>query len=97
MSAARLASAFAAKLDPFAGYLGVDLILGPDSDGAQDRIVDVNPRITTSFVGYRRLFAGRMGSLLLGRETEETIRRVEQSRHTYRFWPDGRVEAARGK
>jgi predicted ATP-grasp superfamily ATP-dependent carboligase len=92
-----LASAFAARLDPFHGYLGIDLILGAEPDGAFDRIVDVNPRITTSFVGYRRLFAGRMGSLLLGLETEETIQLLEADHRAHRFWSDGRVEAAQGK
>lgn len=37
------------KLPPFAGYLGVDLILADEGP----RIVEVNPRLTTSYVGIR--------------------------------------------
>lgn len=37
------------KLPPFVGYLGIDLILTPDGP----RIVEVNPRTTTSYVGIR--------------------------------------------
>jgi predicted ATP-grasp superfamily ATP-dependent carboligase len=89
-----LAGAFASKLDPFVGYLGIDLILGRDSDGTLDRIVDVNPRITTSFVGYRRMFPGRIGRLLLGLDPERTDPLADGS-NAFRFWPDGRVETAR--
>ena len=34
------------------GWLGVDLVLGPRADGRDDRVLEVNPRITSSFVGH---------------------------------------------
>lgn len=34
-----------------AGWVGVDMILGPRADGRGDRVLEVNPRLTTSFVG----------------------------------------------
>lgn len=34
-----------------AGWVGVDMILGSRSDGLDDRVLEVNPRVTTSFVG----------------------------------------------
>jgi predicted ATP-grasp superfamily ATP-dependent carboligase len=34
-----------------AGWVGVDMILGPRDDGLDDRVLEVNPRLTTSFVG----------------------------------------------
>lgn len=34
-----------------AGWIGVDMILGPRGDGLDDRVLEVNPRVTTSFVG----------------------------------------------
>ena len=34
-----------------AGWVGVDMILGDRPDGLDDRVLEVNPRITTSFVG----------------------------------------------
>jgi tyramine---L-glutamate ligase len=36
---------------PSAGWVGVDMILGSRSDGLDDRVLEVNPRPTTSFVG----------------------------------------------
>lgn len=34
------------------GWLGVDMILGGRDDGRADRVLEVNPRLTTSFVGF---------------------------------------------
>jgi predicted ATP-grasp superfamily ATP-dependent carboligase len=34
-----------------AGWVGVDMILGGRRDGLDDRVLEVNPRLTTSFVG----------------------------------------------
>jgi hypothetical protein len=36
------------------GYLGVDLVLGEADDGTADAVIEVNPRLTTSYVGLRR-------------------------------------------
>lgn len=36
---------------PTAGWIGVDMILGAQGDGLDDRVLEVNPRLTTSFVG----------------------------------------------
>lgn len=39
------------------GYVGLDLILGPAPDGSEDYIIEINPRLTTSYAGLR--FAAR--------------------------------------
>jgi len=44
-----------------AGWVGVDMILGDRDDGRADRVLEVNPRLTTSFVG---LSARSDGSLV---------------------------------
>jgi predicted ATP-grasp superfamily ATP-dependent carboligase len=36
------------------GYIGVDLVLGAAADGSQDVVIEVNPRLTTSYVGLRQ-------------------------------------------
>lgn len=36
------------------GWVGVDMILGLRDDGRQDRVLEVNPRLTTSFVWLAR-------------------------------------------
>lgn len=37
------------------GYVGIDLVLGRAEDGSQDYAIEVNPRLTTSYVGLRKL------------------------------------------
>ncbi len=44
-----------AGIPDLAGYLGVDLILGDDPDGSGDVVLEINPRLTTSYLGLRRL------------------------------------------
>ena len=33
------------------GYVGIDLVLGESPDGSQDCVIEINPRLTTSYVG----------------------------------------------
>ena len=42
-----------AAMPPAHGYVGVDLVLGDAADGSGDVVVEVNPRLTTSYVGLR--------------------------------------------
>jgi tyramine---L-glutamate ligase len=35
------------------GYLGVDLVLGADPSGRDDVVIEINPRLTTSYIGLR--------------------------------------------
>lgn len=56
------------------GWVGVDMIMGHREDGRADRLLEVNPRLTTSFVGLTR---GQPGGLMqplldqaVGRPTE---------------------------
>jgi len=56
------------------GYLGVDLVLGDDPAGDQDYVIEINPRLTTSYVGLRALsrvnLAGQMIAVAEGRAAE---------------------------
>lgn len=40
---------------PAVGWVGVDIILGTRHDGRDDRVLEINPRLTTSFVVQSRL------------------------------------------
>lgn len=51
--ATRLALAAISALEAPLGYIGVDLVLGDDPLGADDVVVEINPRLTTSYVGLR--------------------------------------------
>lgn len=51
--ATALAERALAALPAAAGYVGVDLVLGRDPHGSEDAVIEVNPRLTTSYVGLR--------------------------------------------
>ncbi len=63
--AQRLAErAIAALPDPL-GYLGIDLVLGDDADGADDHVIEINPRLTTSYIGVRAVARTNLAAALL--------------------------------
>ena len=47
------------------GYVGVDLILGDSRDGDKDCVLEINPRLTTSYIGLRALFEVNLAEQLL--------------------------------
>ena len=51
--ARRLALAAIAAMPQPRGYLGVDLVLGEAEDGSGDCVIEINPRLTTSYIGLR--------------------------------------------
>lgn len=67
-----LAVQAAAALPPLVGYVGVDLILGDDPDGAADVVIEINPRLTTSYVGLRRVVQGGLVGPMLAAAAGET-------------------------
>ncbi|MFN0052032.1 MAG: ATP-grasp domain-containing protein [Planctomycetales bacterium] len=48
------------------GYVGVDLIV-PDSAPDQPLVVEINPRLTTSYIGYRQMTSANLARLMLPR------------------------------
>jgi predicted ATP-grasp superfamily ATP-dependent carboligase len=53
--AQHLARRALAVLPAGVGYVGFDIILGEADDGSQDYLIEVNPRLTTSYLGLRAL------------------------------------------
>jgi predicted ATP-grasp superfamily ATP-dependent carboligase len=51
--AASLAERALAAMPPAVGYVGIDLVLGREPDGSTDAVIEINPRMTTSYVGLR--------------------------------------------
>jgi tyramine---L-glutamate ligase len=47
------------------GYLGVDLVLGEAASGEEDYVIEINPRLTTSYVGLRRLARENLAGAML--------------------------------
>jgi predicted ATP-grasp superfamily ATP-dependent carboligase len=55
------------------GYVGVDLVLGGTADGSTDRVLEINPRLTTSYVGYRALAEFNLAEALLAVATARPL------------------------
>jgi tyramine---L-glutamate ligase len=81
--ARRLALAAVGALPSPSGYVGVDLVLGEAANGSEDRVIEINPRLTTSYVGLRSLaqtnLAAAMLAVVEGRQPDLCFgdRRVE--------------------
>lgn len=61
----RLALAAAKTLSNPVGYLGIDLVLGDDPGGHDDTVIEINPRLTTSYVGLRALARENLAAAML--------------------------------
>lgn len=86
--ARRLAIAAVETLSNPLGYVGVDIILGDDE--SQDAVIEINPRLTTSYIGLRAAcqqnLAGAMLDIACGREVDLRF----DDRHL-EFSPGGQV------
>lgn len=60
--ATRLALQAVAGVGGLAGYVGVDLVLGDDG---RDFAIEINPRLTTSYLGLRQLCQQNLAELML--------------------------------
>jgi predicted ATP-grasp superfamily ATP-dependent carboligase len=47
------------------GYVGIDLVLGDACDGSADVVIEINPRLTTSYIGLRALATTNLAEALL--------------------------------
>lgn len=47
------------------GYVGVDMILGAAADGSDDVVIEINPRLTTSYIGLRQLAKTNLAAAML--------------------------------
>jgi hypothetical protein len=54
-----------AALPATQGYVGLDLVLGRDPEGGEDFVIEVNPRLTTSYVGLRAATRSNLAEAML--------------------------------
>jgi predicted ATP-grasp superfamily ATP-dependent carboligase len=69
--AARLANAALDALPPAIGYIGIDLILGDETNGRDDVVIEVNPRYTTSYTGLRAASRVNLAELLIALQSPD--------------------------
>jgi tyramine---L-glutamate ligase len=63
--AERLALQAFKALPPANGYVGVDLVLGSATDGSEDVVIEINPRLTTSYAGLRAMLRENIAAMML--------------------------------
>jgi predicted ATP-grasp superfamily ATP-dependent carboligase len=89
-----LAERAVAAMPPATGYVGVDLVLGREPDGSADAVLEINPRLTTSYVGLRAAatinLAESMWQIANG-----NMRPIEFSRQSIEFDANGNVSFMR--
>jgi predicted ATP-grasp superfamily ATP-dependent carboligase len=94
--ACRLAKQAIEQIPGLLGYVGVDLVLGSASDGSQDSVIEINPRLTTSYIGLRALaetnLAEALLSVVVGSQTALKWRSGQ-----VHFCTDGKVVASAPK
>ena len=56
------------------GYVGIDLVLGDKSTGFRNAVIEINPRVTTSYIGLRRLATFNIMEALLALASGEQVR-----------------------
>lgn len=74
-----------------AGYVGVDVILGDAADGRGDFAIEINPRLTTSYVGLRAMTDDNLMAKLWDVCGGAADVRVRWNAGRVRFTPDGTV------
>jgi len=92
--ATELADRAMEALPPALGYVGIDLVLGKAADGSEDFVIEVNPRLTTSYVGLRAATDDNLAASLL----ENSAGRVSSPQFRtdrLEFTADGRVRSPR--
>lgn len=71
--AASLATQAIHALPPADGYVGVDLILGPAADASEDVVLEINPRLTTSYIGLRAAVRQNLAEAMLHQLAGEQV------------------------
>lgn len=86
--AAALASRAIAAMPPTVrGFVGLDLLLG--ARASEDCVIEINPRLTTSYVGLRRMIHGNLAARLFDMETGPVSCCTPVD--SVRWTPDGQV------
>lgn len=93
--ARRLAVAAVKTLPAPRGYIGVDLVLGDDSGGGDDCVIEINPRLTTSYVGLRALCADNLAAAMIA-VASGSEPSLSWDRDSIEFAADGQVAVTHG-
>jgi tyramine---L-glutamate ligase len=85
--------ALARSVPGVTGYLGVDLVLARSGPV----VIEINPRLTTSYVGLRRALPSNPAALLLAAALGRPLADLPASRVVWRYGGDGVVTPIAGR
>jgi predicted ATP-grasp superfamily ATP-dependent carboligase len=71
--AVRLGERALAAMPIATGYVGVDIALGRDPYGSEDAVIEINPRLTTSYVGIRAATKTNLAAAMLAAAQGEAV------------------------
>jgi predicted ATP-grasp superfamily ATP-dependent carboligase len=71
------------------GYIGIDLVLGDADNGSNDFVIEINPRLTTSYVGLRGSADGNLAGAMLDASDGVEKLNLRFPRHPLEFRADG--------
>jgi tyramine---L-glutamate ligase len=80
------------RVEGLRGFVGVDLVLGDAADGSLDYAIEINPRLTTSYIGLRMLTNDNLAMALLRVALGENAGPLRWRQEVIRFQPDGSLE-----
>jgi predicted ATP-grasp superfamily ATP-dependent carboligase len=92
--ASALAERALAAMPMTVGYVGVDLVLGREPDGSEDAVIEINPRLTTSYVGLRTAATNNLADAMW-RIAQGELQPVEFSNKPIEFDANGNVSYLR--
>jgi predicted ATP-grasp superfamily ATP-dependent carboligase len=94
--AIKLASSAMDAMPAAIGYVGVDLILGREPHGSEDAVIEINPRLTTSYIGLRAAAKTNLADAMLRCARAEKPD-VEFDRRPVEFDAEGNVSFLSGR
>ena len=87
----RLACRAAESVPGLHGYVGVDLVLGSSPDGSEDWVIEINPRLTTSYIGLRALAESNLAQALIDIVIGKEVKPLKWRKGQVQFSSDGKV------
>jgi len=78
-----------AHLRGLRGYIGVDMVLGKAADGSQDYAIEINPRLTTSYIGLRAACLDNLARSMIELASGRQVDPLRWKPGVFQFWADG--------
>jgi predicted ATP-grasp superfamily ATP-dependent carboligase len=79
-------------VDGLRGFVGVDLVLGDAADGSRDYAIEINPRLTTSYIGLRMLTSDNLAMAMVRVALGDSPGPLRWRHEVIRFHADGSLE-----